>query len=128
MEYIVNASAPTDQTALLEFLKQHPSISYRALSTDDLLATLGTQLRKPTPTFKNFCGSEWLSAKGLITEQDALRRILLHIDVMGLFNSESNRIILDQELTELFGSVQGALYMRDLPSLIQRLFEPLSSV
>jgi hypothetical protein len=128
MEYIVSVASPLDQTVLLEFLKQHPSISYRALSAEDLLASLGSQLRKPTPIFKDFCGSEWLSAKGFITEQDALRRVLLHIDVKALFNTESKRIILDQELTEIFGSVQGALYMRDLPTLIQRLFEPLSSV
>jgi hypothetical protein len=48
---------------------------------------------------------------------------MVHVEVMGLLNSESKRIVFDEELTDLFGSVQGAVYMRDLPSLIERLFD-----
>lgn len=120
MECTLTATTPEDVLAIEQFLAAHPSIQSTVIfknpmpaPKDDMFA-----LRVPTAEFKTFCGGEWLTKKGLISYDEAIRRIQHHIQSRGLFRPETTRIEFDDVLTELIGTA-GPVYMHQIPHLVK---------
>lgn len=123
MECTLTATTPEDVLAIEQFLAAHPSIRSTVIfkdptpkaerAEDDMFA-----LRVPTAEFKAFCGGEWLTKKGLISYDEAIRRIQHHIQSRSLFRPETTRIEFDDVLTELIGTA-GPVYMHQIPQLVK---------
>ena len=120
MECTLTATTPEDVLAIEQFLAAHPSIRSTIIfknpmpaPEDDMFA-----LRVPTAEFKTFCGGEWLTKKGLISYDEAIRRIQHHIQSRDLFRPETTRVEFDDALTELIGTA-GPVYMHQIPQLVK---------
>jgi hypothetical protein len=124
MEVLLTAKDAFSVSALEEFMKANPAIKSHLVYKNKESAQYDMDLyRKPIPTFKHFCGPEWLNQAGFISAKSALQRIMIYIRSNELFQPDTTRIRFDEVLISFFGGIQGTVYERHLPELVKRLLD-----
>ena len=76
---------------------------------------------KPTEHFKEFCGSEWLDHRGLISKSNAICFLKYQISARGL--KVCDTIVHTNEwLRELIGEDKREIYIQEFPFIVRRFF------
>ena len=73
-------------------------------------------LRVATPQFKAFCGSEWLTPKGMISEKLAVECVSHYVKVRNL--EKDSKILLNEELQTALGTKRLSIGKDELSSLV----------
>lgn len=73
-------------------------------------------LHPVTPQFKAFCGSEWLTPKGMISEALAIECVNRYVKVQNL--EKDSKILLNEELQSALRTKRSTIEKDELTSLV----------
>lgn len=79
------------------------------------------EYRQSTAHFREFCGPEWLTKKGLISKKLALAFVQNQMKTRGIMDS-GGKIWLDEYFRNLFNTTAASIYTSEIPRYVEGFF------
>jgi len=95
---------------------------FRKLVKKEYTTAAMKNLYKPTEHFKEFCGSEWLTPKGMISPHSVLQFIDQHIQTRGI-RVENGVVYMTEWMKSLLQESRDTLYYDELPQFAGKLLK-----